>query len=665
MGARVEGKRKKKSKKVAVTSKFNGKRKLSRMGKKVKKGKMGPSTDFKTRSYVLKALQISLKDFRRLCILKGIYPRVPSKPPKGADKIYYDIKDITYLSHEPLLAKFREFKSFMKKIRKAAGRNQISEARRKDRLKPVMTLNHLVKERYPRFIDALRDMDDALCMVHLFASLASSGRVTAERTTACSNLSRHWQYYVAKSKSLKKVFVSVKGVYFQAEVMGEAITWLVPHQFTQVVPREVDLRVMMTFLEFYEVFLKFALFKLYHMEGLRYPPVMDPSLHDAGCVLFAVKTTPLEATGTTAVGDVENTNSNTSTAVTLTGNKKPAAASAQQLASLKEKLSHMESREDDEDVDEEDEDDQVPIAGPLADAFAVIGGDSNDAFAESEEEHKTFKDFEGNADSNAAAADHSRKLFKGLKFFINREVPLDWMQLCILSKGGIVGWDGEISPYGPDDPSITHHVVDRPMQGNAVLSREYVQPQWVFDSINADFLLPVASYRPGAKLPPHLSPFVDNSREGYVPLYQQQVDQLKAEAGLGGGVSAKGRGNKEELDDVDEDAAADIDDETEEGYAANIRAERRGRGQQAEDDESEEGSDDEDDDEDDESDEEDEEEEAVPVAKKIPGQAKKGPKSVVFAGEELSEVSSPCCLSMSQCTVPFIKGSCYSSCWVH
>ena len=54
MGKRVEGKKKKKGVKANVTSKFSSKRKLSRMGKKVKKGQMGPSTEFITRSTVLK-----------------------------------------------------------------------------------------------------------------------------------------------------------------------------------------------------------------------------------------------------------------------------------------------------------------------------------------------------------------------------------------------------------------------------------------------------------------------------------------------------------------------------------------------------------------------------------------------------------------------------------
>ena len=222
MGNRVKGRQKKKSIKAALSSSASTHRKLSRMGKNQKKNHAGLDATFIGRAKVLKKLQISLKDFRRLCILKGVYPREPhGRTPKNKKgQVFYHIKDVKALNHEPLLDKFREFKSFMKKVRKNANRNEKDEARRKhSTLKPEYTLHHLVRERYPRFSDALGDLDDALCLIHLFATLPSDGRISTSITRKAQLLAGSWGSYCATTGSISKSFISVKGVYMEADIM--------------------------------------------------------------------------------------------------------------------------------------------------------------------------------------------------------------------------------------------------------------------------------------------------------------------------------------------------------------------------------------------------------------------------------------------------------------
>jgi pescadillo protein len=85
--------------------------------------------------------------------LKGVYPREPNnrkKAQKGKmdKKTLFYVKDIRFLSHEPLIWKFREFKVFMRKMQTARDKGDRAATERLKYNKPSMQLDHLVKERY-------------------------------------------------------------------------------------------------------------------------------------------------------------------------------------------------------------------------------------------------------------------------------------------------------------------------------------------------------------------------------------------------------------------------------------------------------------------------------------------------------------------------------------
>lgn len=71
-------------------------------------------------------------------------------------------------------------------------------------------------------MDALRDLDDSLTMVHLFATLPAESKYDIPQRTVqlCRRLALEWQAYVVRSGALRRVFVSVKGYYFQVGVLS-------------------------------------------------------------------------------------------------------------------------------------------------------------------------------------------------------------------------------------------------------------------------------------------------------------------------------------------------------------------------------------------------------------------------------------------------------------
>jgi len=587
MGNRVKGRAKKKSIKAALSSSAGSKRKLSRMGKKQKKEHAGLQATFVGRSKCLKLLQVTLKDFRRLCILKGIYPREPRNgrvPGNKKGQSFYHVKDIRAIAHEPLLDKFREFRAFLKKVRRAAGRNERNEAARRNALLPSYTLHHLVKERYPRFVDALSDLDDALTLTYLFAALPGQGDVKSSVTNKAKKLAAAWGAYCATTSSITKSFVSVKGVYLEATVRGgdaTEIRWIVPHSFTQYLPQDVDYRIVQTFFEFYETLLNFVLYKLYSDIGVRYPVNLDAVVGTGGgSSVVAGSTSAILAANLRALTDALQSSDgaigNVVSAMMVEGegakqeepkrkkaNKSSAKDRIESASAVALKTLDDESDDDDDDDDEEDDED-VDVAGPLHAALQNMA----------EEEARTIRPGSGAggsaADGKTAAAieldDESvkrRRLFQGLTFFLSREVPRGYLELVCLAYGARVGWEGDdSSPITITDPTISHHIVDRPRlpatYDSLPKSREYVQPQWILDSANFLFLLPVTKYGVGATLPPHLSPWVDDEEEGYKPAYAEEIERLK-------NGEVVDDDSVMEAEDVSEDAAtskpADMDEE--------------------------------------------------------------------------------------------------------
>ncbi|KAL5683535.1 hypothetical protein ACJX0J_009920, partial [Zea mays] len=467
------------------------------------KKKEGNAAKYITRTKAVNYLQVSLAIFRKLCILKGVFPRQPKKKVEGNHKTYYHTKDIAFLAHDPLIEKFREIKVHRRKVKKAVAKKNRDLADRLLNRPPTYKLDRLVLERYPTFVDALRDLDDCLTMVHLFAALPAvdGERVEVKRIHNCRRLSHEWQAYISRTHSLRKTFISVKGIYYQAEVQGQKITWLTPHALQQVLTDDVDFNVMLSFLEFYETLLGFVNFKLYHSINVNYPPILDPRLEALAAELYAL-CRYMSAGSRRMIG-----NSQTDEVMEDKDEKSKAEEVIKEEKVVKNKAS---SKADESELRLAQLQHQLPTNEPGALMNLVEESTADDA------DDDDTKDCKG--------------LFKNLKFYLSREVPRESLLFIIPAFGGTVSWEGEGAPFKEIDEDITHQIVDRPTQSHVFLSRDYVQPQWVFDCVNARIILPTEGYLVGRVPPPHLSPFVDNDAEGYMPEYAETIKRLQAAA---------------------------------------------------------------------------------------------------------------------------------------
>jgi pescadillo protein len=231
---------------------------------------------------------------------------------------------------------------------------------------------------------------------------------------------------------------------------------------------------MLTFLEFYRATVKFCNYKLYTDLGLAYPPARITEKDETSAEVAALE---------------------------------------------------VEMRQAGKEMEAKAEEDQKENEGMAAEVAADFGEQSEEA---------------AKMQQQLAIANRMKTVFRGLRVFVNREVPLRPVYFVLLCGGcSDVGWErgaavggssGCGSAFSVGSKSITHHLVDRPpdhLEKRA--GREYIQPQWILDSFNTGCLLLVGPYAPGRAPPPHLSPFVDDKAEGYVPRQREILDQFAAE----------------------------------------------------------------------------------------------------------------------------------------
>lgn len=442
-----------------------------------------------------------------------------------------------------------------KKIARSLGRGEVGDAARLEQNgAPKLSLDHIVKERYPTFVDALRDLDDAFSLLSLFANLPATSTVPPKTIALCQRLCLEFQHYLITTNSLRKSFLSIKGIYYQATVQGQDILWLVPYKFVQRVTGDVDFRIMGTFVEFYTTLLGFVNYRLYTAIGLVYPPRFNAKSDEQGGELSALT---LEGRGIEEPVRIEaHANGDTN------GHPQQENGSEEANADIQKEIATIEETPDvNRDAEQPSEYIQDEEVNDAIDIFETTG-DGADVLPQPQ------------ASSNEAAS-----LFAPFTFFLSRETPRQPLEFILRAFGcKRIAWDTVLGDgaftNNEGDPSITHQVVDRPplaalpeeqtfntdsdalntqavKPGHRIPGRTYIQPQWVWDCINEVKLLRPDIYAPGTTLPPHLSPWVKPTKGAYDPTAPLAEQEREGEA--------------EEAEKFDADLEEEEDDDIEDG----------------------------------------------------------------------------------------------------
>jgi pescadillo protein len=368
------------------------------------------------------------------------------------------------------------------------------------------------------------------------------------------------QVWAIRTHALRKVFLSIKGIYYECEVpSGESgstvpVRWLEPYEFTQHVPSDVDFRILLTFLDLYRTLTSFVLYKLYTDENLVYPPPMDVQLDQRGEGVGKFKLVEREA-------DEDR------------DGEQPKTADGKRITKKDVKRGIKSVQRAGEAVDE-DEDEEMADATEEAveEEFVHHPGKNEDGADAASGPLPTYTSLLVSS-SNSENTTPAFQIFSPYTFYLSRETSSRTWEFIIRAFGGKVVTHLEPttdatqsnSLAGPEGDKITHVIIDRPMGKSKMRELQgqrkwaWVQPQWVADCANRREILPSgqgSGYEPGGALPPHLSPW-----DGEGEVYRPWLEQDKPEASQ---VEAAAEGDDVEMADDDEEEEEEDEDEDEE-----------------------------------------------------------------------------------------------------
>lgn len=369
----------------------------------------------------------------------------------------------------------------------------------------------------------------------------------------CQRLCLEFEHYLITTNSLRKSFLSIKGIYYQATIQGQDILWLVPYRFVQRVTGDVDFRIMGTFVEFYTTLLGFVNFRLYTSIGLIYPPRFNAKSDEQDGELGAFT---LEGRGIEEPKQIESVNGHAN------GEDNGAMEPKKSTEEIQKQIAAIEEGPNaEQDISQGQDQYQAPDQ-ELIDAIDTFEptGDDADVLPQPQ-----------------AGGNEAQSLFAPFTFFLSRETPRQPLEFILRAFGcKRIGFDAILGDgaftNNEVDPTITHQIVDRPPMaslpeeqqvsenpsdpssttvvkpGHRVPGRTYIQPQWVWDCINEVKLLRPDLYGPGATLPPHLSPWVKPTKGAYNPSAPLAEQELEGEA-----EEAEGLSDDEEEEEAPED----------------------------------------------------------------------------------------------------------------